>query len=103
MITKRKNRYLLIECSSKHSEEYMDYFYSSLHTIMGSRDYANANPKIVKIYYDNLFVVRVNRGFEKEVLLATSFSKDHDEKVGFYTILTSGTMKTISDRVKTFR
>jgi RNase P/RNase MRP subunit POP5 len=103
MITKRKNRYLLIECSTRHSEAYMDYFYSSLHTFMGSKDYADANPKIVKTYNDSFFVLRINRGFEKEVLLATSFCKNHDEKIGFYTILTSGTMKTISDKVKTFK
>ncbi|MEM0201243.1 MAG: Rpp14/Pop5 family protein [Candidatus Micrarchaeaceae archaeon] len=102
MITKRKNRYLLIGCSSELNENIMDYFYSSLHNFMGSKNYANANPKIVKTYPNKMFIVRVNRGSEKEVVLATAFSKNYNEKLGFYSIITSGTIKTISDKIKIF-
>ncbi len=98
MITKKKNRYILLECTEKLSDDIMDMFYSSINSFMGSGSYSNANIKILKIYSDNLFALRVNRGYEKQVILASAFSKVMDGKVGFYTILTSGTINTLSEK-----
>ena len=77
----------------------MDYFYSNLHTFMGSKEYANANPKIIKTYSDDMFLLRVNRGSEKNVILGSAFIKDQNLKIGFYTIKTSGTISSISNFV----
>ncbi|MGC8479696.1 MAG: Rpp14/Pop5 family protein [Candidatus Micrarchaeia archaeon] len=89
-----------MECSTKLNENIMDYFYSNLHTFIGSKEYANANPKIVKTYLDNMFLIQVNRGSEKNVILGAAFIKDPNLKIGFYTIKTSGTINSISDFIR---
>ena len=100
MITKKKNRYVLFECTEKLSEDIMDMFYSSITSFMGSGSYSNANIKILKVYSENLFALRVNRGYEKQVILASAFSKIMDGKVGFYTLLTSGAINVLSKKVQ---
>ncbi len=100
MITKKKNRYILFECTERLSEDIMDMFYSSISSFMGSGSYSNANIKIIKTYSENLFALRVNRGYEKQVVLASAFSKVMEGKVGFYTLLTSGAINVLSKKVQ---
>ncbi len=87
-----------MECTTALNDELLDEFYSSIHSFLGSGNYSNTNPKIIKTYGDNFFAVRVNRGFERQLVLASAFSKPNDGTVGFYTIIISGTMKSISKK-----
>ena len=92
MILKRKLRYVLVLCSGKiDSESEGREILNGIMVVMGHLTYNMANPKIVAQYSDRAFAIQVNRGFEKELILALAFVKDiGGKKTGFYTLKTSG-------------
>jgi RNase P/RNase MRP subunit POP5 len=65
-------------------------------SFLGQLNYFKANPQVAAQFNDRVFVMSVNRGYEKNAVLALSFIKNLDgRKVGFYTIRTSGSMRSI--------
>ncbi len=96
MIYRRKIRYVLLELTSNldmkiKENEYA--FKNSLLSYMGEHNYANANPHIMRQDGD-MFVVRVNRGMERELILATCFMKNiGNSRLGIYSLKTSGSIK----------
>ena len=100
MITKPKNRYVLVESSAPldtADRTVAERILDALAFEIGALGYVKANPKIVHRASDRLFVLRVNRGHEDNLVLALSFVKRiGDVRVGFYTIKTSGTIRKLA-------
>ena len=92
MILKRKLRYVLVFCSDNiDSERDGGEILDGIMVVMGHLTYNRANPKIAAQYSERAFAIQVNRGFEKELILALSFVKNMGgKKTGFYTVKTSG-------------
>ncbi len=99
MILKRKSRYVLVEPSSVDTARLYTRLEAELLRIMGQVTYTKASPKVVA-QYGRFFAVRINRGFEDELVLALSFARI--DGIGFYTIKTSGTLKTLAGYAKAF-
>lgn len=97
MITKRKSRYVLVEPSGTDSQRLFSGFESEMLRILGQVSYTRTAPKVVA-QYGNLFAVRVNRGFERGLVLASAFARVNG--IGFRTLKTSGTLRTLSDYFK---
>ena len=99
MISKQKNRYLLIETSEQldtrdrvSSSSLLD----ALNAEMGHTGFLRANPRIVCTMDDYSFIIRVNRGCEHDFILATAFVKRiAGREIGLYTISTSGTIRKL--------
>ena len=102
MILKRKLRYVLVSCSDKiDSEREGRDILNGIMVVMGHLTYNRANPKIAAQYSDRAFTIQVNRGFEKELILALSFVKNiSGKKIGFYTIKTSGAIGKLKEYAK---
>lgn len=99
MITRPKNRYLLVESSAlldTRDHVLAKRILDALVFEIGAVGFVKANPKIVHQVGDTAFILRVNRGYEDGVVLALSFIKEvGNVKVGFYTIKTSGTIRAL--------
>lgn len=99
MITKQKNRYVLVEATEPVGEAdraIADGMMAGILREMGAVAYLDANPKIVSRQGDRFFVIRVNRGYEGILALALSFVKEAGgTKIAFYTLKTSGTIRKI--------
>ncbi len=99
LITKRKIRYLLVESSGPinlkergASEELS----KNLLSFLGELNNYRANPRINSQIGENFFLIRINRGFEREVMAAlATIKRIGDKENGFYTIRTSGTAQTL--------
>ena len=98
MIIKRKSRYVLVEASSADTQQLYTRLEAELLRVLGQITYTNASPKVVA-QYGGLFVVRVNRGCERDLVLALSLARVGS--IGFRTIKTSGTLKTLAVFAKT--
>ena len=94
MITKRKSRYVLVEASSLEAQHLFTGFDAEMLRIMGQVSYTRAAPKAVA-QYGRYFAVRVNRGLERDLILASAFARVGG--IGFRTIKTSGTIRTIAE------
>ncbi len=99
MITRPKNRYLLVEASTPldtSDHGIANAILDSLAVELGAVGYVRANPKIVHSVGGGVFVLRVNRGYEGDLVLALSFVKRVGaQRLGFYTIKTSGTIRAL--------
>ncbi len=97
MILKSKHRYILA-MSTLPIEAYSEpALLSQLLAFMGYVAYAFAHPSIIKAFSSNLFVIRCNRSYEKQVIAALAFVKELQGKpIGIYTLKTSGTLKSIN-------
>ena len=105
MIIKRKLRYVLVECSRDFDPASEGRgLEKELLRVMGEHSFADANPRFVDRCRGNAFVVSVNRGTERNAILALAFVKNiGGQDVGFYSIRTSGTMrKLLSDAKKLY-
>lgn len=104
MITRPKNRYLLVESSvplDTRDRVLAERILGAMAFEMGALGYVSANPKLVYQAGDNCFIIRVNRGYEDGLVLALAFIKKIGEaKVGFYTIKTSGTIRKLSSGMR---
>lgn len=102
MITKHKNRYVLVESSAPvdtREAATASYLNDAIAAEMGHVRYLEANPKLVYQVNPSSFIVRVNRGYEKELILSLAFIKEvGGSKVGFYTLNTSGTVRALLGR-----
>lgn len=101
MILRKKTRYVMVEANDRvymNDPEIQEALKESLKAFLGELPYFKANPQVAAVLSDKVFVVGVNRGFERNVVLALSFVKSlQGRRVGFYTIRTSGTMRSIKD------
>ncbi len=99
MIFRRKLRYVLIEAShdvNLADKSVADDLKAKLRGMMGESAYFRANAHLAAQLREDVFIISVNRGLEREIALALSFIKTlGGEKVGFYTIKTSGTIKSL--------
>lgn len=97
MIMRAKRRYVLVMSSTPiDAEGSQPALRNSLLGIMGAEAYANAMPKVVKQLDDKTFIVRVNRGSERQLVLALSFIKEiSGTKLGLYTLRTSGSIAAL--------
>lgn len=99
MITKPKNRYILVESSvplEGRGRTYDSAILGGVAAEIGSLGFVKANPRIVRWIGDNRFIIRSNRGTERDIVLALSFIKRiNGRDLGFYTIQTSGTIKKL--------
>jgi len=68
-------------------------FFNELSKYVGLFGLARLSPYFVKKIGEKEFIFRIARGYEKEFILALSFVKLNG--VGFYSILTSGTIKSL--------
>lgn len=97
MILKRKYRYVLV-LTSRDIDVAMhgNAITTELTKFMGEIPYSRTNPRIVAQYTPRLFVFKTNRGFESHLILALSFVKQvGGAKIGFWTVKTSGTIKSL--------
>jgi len=68
-------------------------FFNELSKYVGLFGLARLSPYFVKKIGEKEFIFRIARGYEKEFILALSFVKLNG--VGFYSILTSGTINSL--------
>ena len=68
-------------------------FFNELSKYVGLFGLAGLSPYFVKKIGEKEFIFRIARGYEKEFILALSFVKLNG--VGFYSILTSGTINSL--------
>ncbi|MDE1874154.1 MAG: Rpp14/Pop5 family protein [Candidatus Micrarchaeota archaeon] len=101
MIFRRKLRYVLVEASddvSMADPRNADALRAGTKAFLGELTYFKANPQITAQLENRFFVIGVNRGYERSVVLALSFIKELDgRRVGFYTLKTSGTIRSLKD------
>ena len=98
MILRRKLRYMLIEASDAVRMDGVEEeeLKKGLASFMGQLDCFRANPQVAAQLDDSVFILSVNRGYERSALLALSFIKTLGERsVGFYTIRISGTIRGV--------
>ncbi|MDE1825193.1 MAG: Rpp14/Pop5 family protein [Candidatus Micrarchaeota archaeon] len=102
MIFRRKSRYVLIEPSRQidmSQKESWSALREELAKFMGEKSYIDANPFLIEGSSAGNFIIRVSRGSERQLILALSFIKCiGPAEIGFYTIKTSGTIRSL--RVK---
>ncbi len=101
MIARRKMRYLMVEASRSlaiNDPRNTDMLKGQLLSFMGELPYFKANPQVASQLSGRVFIMSVNRGSERGVVLALAFIKNiGGTKVGFYTIRTSGTIRSLND------
>ncbi len=99
LITKRKIRYLLVESSEPINFEernVSEELSKNLLLFLGELTNYKANPRINSQIGKNFFLLRVNRGFEREVMAALATIKQSGGREnGFYTLKTSGTAQKL--------
>jgi RNase P/RNase MRP subunit POP5 len=99
---RRKSRYVLIESSSDLGmsvKENAVSFMESMRDALGEAGYLKASPKIIKAVGERMFIVRVNRGAERDTVLASAFIKRAGGAyMGFRTLGISGTIKALMRR-----
>ena len=108
MIFRKKLRYLLVEASDDVRAGELrvaDELKTQMQSFLGELPYFKANPQIASQWNSRVFAICVNRGYERNAILALSFIKKLDGKrIGFYTIKTSGSMRSIKNTCrKTYR
>ena len=99
MISRPKNRYILVESTAPldtRSEAVANEIIRLLSVEIGALGYVRSHPKIVCQVGSSRFIVRVGRGWEKEIMLALSFMKEMGGMpIGFFTLKTSGSVKKL--------
>ncbi len=101
MIFRRKMRYLMVEASESvamNDPKRIDMLKRELLSFLGELPYFKANPQVAAQLNDKVFIISANRGYERNIALGLAFAKKLDgRKVGFYTIRTSGTIRSLKD------
>ena len=99
MIKRIKHRYLLIEASEpidmgqRDSQAALE---NALLRQLGELKFYEANPKVALQLSENVFVLKTNRNYDRNVVLATAFIKKlASREMGLYTIKTSGTIRSL--------
>ncbi len=99
MILRKKLRYVLVEATDKVYLSHgavADSLKKEIMSFLGQLSYFKANPQITTQFNENVFAMCVNRGYERNLILALCFVKNLEgREVGFYTIKTSGSMRSL--------
>ncbi len=97
MILKRKYRYVAVRSSSPiDASAQENRITAEILRVIGELSYSEANPKIVSQTSKTFFIIRVNRGHEKRLVLALAFIKRVGEMpIGLFSIKTSGTIRSL--------
>lgn len=99
MILKRKSRYILAESSRPidlADRRLWDELRGAIAKFIGEKDYADSNITFIKQVDPTKFLLRTSRGAEKKIVLALCFVKQiNAQEVGFYTLKTSGTIRSL--------
>jgi RNase P/RNase MRP subunit POP5 len=102
MIFRRKLRYVLVEASGEidvNDAYTAEKLKRGIQSFMGQLPYFKANPQISAQLDGRTFILSMNRGYDRNVVLALAFVKSLDgKKIGFYTLKTSGTIKSLKGR-----
>ncbi|MGB9732858.1 MAG: hypothetical protein ACP5P2_00725 [Candidatus Micrarchaeia archaeon] len=94
MIMRRKSRYVLVASSKPFDiSKELGKFEAKLAEIVGIIEMAEMGLLLAKKLDDKAFIFRLSRGKERRFILALSFLKL--DGVSFYSILTSGTIKSL--------
>ena len=99
---RERKRYLLIEVLNADVAEKDFYFgfWIELLSFFGSKGLAEMNPKIV-LYKTNKAIVKCRRGKEVELIAGLAFiTKIRNKKVILNPISTSGTVKTLKEKME---
>lgn len=101
MIIKPKYRHVLVLSSTPITLDEAKYGLSKeLMRMMGETSYSEANPRIMA-QQGKTIIIKVKRGCERQLILALAFVKKLGEKkIGFYSIKTSGSIKSLSNYAK---
>ncbi|MGC8662536.1 MAG: Rpp14/Pop5 family protein [Candidatus Micrarchaeia archaeon] len=101
MIMKKKSRYVLVMSSKpiNMSRQYL-LFANALSRQIGKIGIAELDLSLAKSLDDNLFIFKMARGKEGVFILGISFIKklQEEENIGFYSLLVSGTIKSLLAR-----
>ena len=99
MITRRKSRYVLIRSSEPldmNSKADFGSFRNCMKDFMGERAYVSASMQMARQTAANTFIIRVNRGTERDAMLATAFIKElNGRKLGLLTLRMSGSINAL--------
>jgi RNase P/RNase MRP subunit POP5 len=98
---KEKRRYILAKSSKPVTGDALPAFESSLYhellKMLGELNYADANPKIIKMMDNGLFILRTNmEGTGACIRALAMIKKLNGEDAFFYTLKTSGTILALS-------
>ncbi|MDE1869767.1 MAG: Rpp14/Pop5 family protein [Candidatus Micrarchaeota archaeon] len=102
MILKRKSRYVMVEASRPidlTDKPAWSQLRADISRFIGEKEYLDANPFLAEQIDQTKFIIRVNRGSEKAIVLAFSFIKlFNNSEIGFYTLKTSGTIRALKSK-----
>lgn len=100
-----KRRYLLIETSIEIRNEkiFEQTLYKCMIDIIGQIYYYKVNPKIIEIVDRKHFIIRVGLlGLDEAILCFSMIKRMNEEKTGFYTLKSSGTLKALRSKITEF-
>ena len=101
MIIRRKSRYILVEASRDidlSDRQVQADLSEGISRVIGNIGHVNASPKVMAQLNPRLFILRVSRGFEGDVIIALAFTKEiKGSEIGLYTIRTSGSMLRLKE------
>jgi RNase P/RNase MRP subunit POP5 len=99
LITRHKNRYILVESSDILNTRQYDTassLMSAFHSQVGNVGFSEMSPKLMHQVNDRVFIMRINRDHERKAVLALAFIKSvGNRKIGLYTIRISGTIRAL--------
>jgi RNase P/RNase MRP subunit POP5 len=101
MILRRKLRYVLVEATEDidlGNPLVAEELKKRAMEFLGHLPYFKANPQVAAQLNERVFIISMNRGYERNVMLALSFLKNmNGSRIGFYTIRTSGTIRSLKE------
>jgi len=102
---REKRRYVLVEQAEPvvkaDQERFAEQLNGELMRVIGEIDFPLVNPKIMKFVDEKLFIVRTSLEGQGKMVLALSLIKSVGGKeTAFYTLKSSGTIRTLDDFTK---
>ncbi len=99
-----KHRYLLVKTSSdiRNNISFEQNLYKNMIDVVGQINFHKLNPKIIEIIDKNHFIIRVGLlGYKESILAFALIKKLDEERISFYTLKSSGTLKALRSKTKT--
>ena len=104
LILKNKRRHILVRMSGSFAignENNWNELRNALLLFLGEQAFSEARPKLIRILGPDRFIMGCARGSEDRLVLALSFVKRlGSERLGFYTLKTSGTIKGLLSKAR---
>ncbi|MDE1856747.1 MAG: Rpp14/Pop5 family protein [Candidatus Micrarchaeota archaeon] len=97
---REKQRYLLVEASSAigttDPKEFGRSLYPELRKAIGELVYHRVNPKVIRVMPGSRFVIKSALQGNPDLVLALALTKSlAGQRIGFYTLKSSGTIKAL--------